>query len=170
MKVFLYDNFMNNDYFEYISKIIIDNKDFPWYSNKIVSENDMIIDDKINHQFCNVFFNEEKLNECYELFTPLFDHLGVKKLIKAKLNLNLYTKDVVEHGYHVDMPWNSSYSKSGITALYYLNTCDGYTAFEDGQKIQSVQNRLIKFPGNLKHTGTSTSNKKCRYVLNINYF
>ena len=169
MKVYLYDDYMDINYYNYVSKIIIDNKDFPWYSNKIVSGNNVKIDEKLNHQFTNVFYNKKPLNECYELFAPLLQSLNYTKLLKAKVNMTLYNNSIVEHGYHIDMPWDSEYTETGMTAVYYLNTCDGYTKFDGGEKIQSISNRLVKFPANLLHTGTSTTNKKCRYVLNINY-
>ena len=54
-------------------------------------------------------------------------------------------------------------------AIIYLNSNDGYTFFEDGAKIESVENRCIIFPGNLKHAGTSCTDSNLRVVLNINY-
>ena len=58
----------------------------------------------------------------------------------------------------------------GKTAIFYLNTNNGYTLFEDGTKIESVANRLLTFDANLPHTGTSCTDKQFRCVLNINYF
>ena len=51
-----------------------------------------------------------------------------------------------------------------------MNTNDGYTEFEDGTKVESVANRLVTFPANLKHTGTSCTDEKTRIVINFNYF
>jgi len=50
-----------------------------------------------------------------------------------------------------------------------MNTCDGYTLFEDGTKIESIANRLVTFPNGMKHTGTSTTNASFRMVINFNY-
>ena len=55
------------------------------------------------------------------------------------------------------------------TGIYYVNTNDGYTVFEDGTKIDSVANRICIFPYYLKHSGTTCTNANRRIALNINY-
>jgi len=52
----------------------------------------------------------------------------------------------------------------------YVNTNNGYTKFEDGTKVESVANRLVTFPANMKHKGTSCTDEKIRVVINFNYF
>ena len=56
------------------------------------------------------------------------------------------------------------------TAIYYVNTCDGFTEFEDGTKTEAVANRLVKFPSNLKHRGVSQTDTRFKCVINFNYF
>ena len=51
-----------------------------------------------------------------------------------------------------------------------MNTNNGYTIFEDGTKVESVANRMITFPANLKHTGTSCTDQQVRIVINFDYF
>ena len=51
--------------------------------------------------------------------------------------------------------------------INYLNTYA--TKYEDGSKIESVANRLLSFPSNMKHTGTSCTDEKIRIVINFNY-
>ena len=77
----------------------------------------------------------------------------------------MQTKEIIEHGYHVDHPYLNA-----KTASFYLNTCDGYTAFEDNQKVESKENRIVIFNSSKKHTGTSVTNSNRRVVLNLNYF
>ena len=55
-------------------------------------------------------------------------------------------------------------------AILYLNTNDGYTCFEDGNKIKSIENRFVAFDSSLKHSGTTCTDEPRRIVLNINYF
>ena len=55
-------------------------------------------------------------------------------------------------------------------ALLFLNTNDGYTKFEDGTKVESIANRMVIFPTNIKHTGTTCTDQQSRIVLNINWF
>ena len=71
---------------------------------------------------------------------------------------------VEEHGMHQDY----TYKHNGV--LYSLNTCDGYTKFESGEKIDSVKNRAIFFDPSVPHTSTNTTNAKRRVNININYF
>ena len=60
--------------------------------------------------------------------------------------------------------------KKSFTAIYYLNTNNGYTKFEDGTKIESIENKFVVFPNTLKHTSATTSDRKIRVVLVFNFF
>ena len=60
--------------------------------------------------------------------------------------------------------------KQWTTSIFYVNTNNGYTKFEDGTKVESVANRMITFPSNMKHTGTSCTDEKKRIVINFNYY
>ena len=54
-------------------------------------------------------------------------------------------------------------------ALFYINTNNGYTEFEDGTIINSKRNRLVLFPCKLKHRSTTTTDTRERINININY-
>ena len=54
-------------------------------------------------------------------------------------------------------------------ALGYSIADDFEIEFEDGTKIESVANRLISFPEEMKHRGTSCTDEKIRVVINFNY-
>ena len=55
------------------------------------------------------------------------------------------------------------------TSIFYVNTCNGYTYFEDGSKVESVANRMVIFPNGTKHAGTTCSDRPGRIVINFNY-
>ena len=55
-------------------------------------------------------------------------------------------------------------------ALTKVGLITGYTSFEDGTKVESVENRFVTFDSDIKHSGTTCTNQKVRLVLNINYF
>ena len=78
--------------------------------------------------------------------------------------MNPRTSKIVEHGFHTDVQYKCK------TGILYLNSNDGYTSFEDGTKVESVENRFVTFDSNIKHSGTTCTNQKVRLVLNINYF
>ena len=56
-----------------------------------------------------------------------------------------------------------------LTAIFYINTNNGYTYFEDGQKIESIENRMVMFPSNIPHAGATCTDEDRRVVLNLNY-
>ena len=55
------------------------------------------------------------------------------------------------------------------TAIFYLNTNNGFTEFKDGDIINSVRNRLIMFPANTSHRAVGQSDVNQRIVLNFNF-
>jgi hypothetical protein len=85
-------------------------------------------------------------------------------LIRIKANLGGRHHEIQEQGYHTDFTFECR------TAVYYLNTNNGYTIFEDGTKVESVANRLVEFNSLLKHSGTSHTDTKIRSVINLNYY
>ena len=56
------------------------------------------------------------------------------------------------------------------TAVFYINTNNGYTEFENGVRVNSVANRVCIFDSNLRHRGTThTEGDNQRIVVNFNY-
>ena len=55
------------------------------------------------------------------------------------------------------------------TSIYYIGTNNGYTELENGQKIESVANRLVSFPANTSHRGVTQTDEQRRIVINFNY-
>ena len=90
-------------------------------------------------------------------------------LIKIKSNLVTRTPTIVEHGYHIDLPDLKEYHNTK-TAILYMNTNNGYTKFEDGSIVESVENRLVVFDSRIKHSGTTCTDEKTRVVINFNFF
>ena len=63
---------------------------------------------------------------------------------------------------HVDMP------DPHTVALFSVNTNNGYTLFENGDKIASVENQLVIFDGSIKHCSVAQTDKNLRLNININ--
>ena len=107
--------------------------------------------------------NEIYPNIC-NLFIPRFQHIAnFKTMIRIKMNAFPYTNVVKEHERHVD------FSYEHIGAVFSLNTCDGYTKFSDGTKVESIANRIVFFDASKYHQSTTTSNAKLRYNMNFNF-
>lgn len=149
------DNFLSDSEFDQVFSMIADTS-FPWYFGVIVSGSKY-------SQFSHVFYNHDEPTHYYPRLRFLRKKLKVKSLIRIKANLNPRTQTLEEHDYHIDYP-------NVKTAIFYLNTCDGYTKFKNGEKVDSVKNRIVIFDSNLEHTGTSCTNQFGRLVINFNYF
>ena len=97
-------------------------------------------------------------------FVPRFKQVAnFRNLIRIKINAYPYTNIVKEHKDHID----SDFKHTG--AVFSLNTCDGFTKFSDGTKVESVANRIVFFDASKKHQSTTTSNAKLRYNINFNF-
>ena len=93
--------------------------------------------------------------------------LEVYSLQRVKINLQERQEKIIEHGMHID--YNDA-PENALTSILYINTNNGYTKFETGEKVESVENRLVTFPNSLKHTGTTNScDEKYRCVMNIDW-
>ena len=49
-----------------------------------------------------------------------------------------------------------------------MNTNNGFTLFENGEKVKSVANRLMIFDGLEKHCSVVQTDETARYIININ--
>ena len=163
------NNFLPKKDFSNILKIIMSDQ-FPWY---FVSQSTW---EKTKHQkdcfFCHSIKYENNINSDIidEVMKPIQNKLGYKKLLRAKLNLHIDRGYPIPTNYHCDFPKYISQNKKFTTAILYLNTCNGYTEFEDnGYKCYSEENKLVIFPGDLRHRGVSQTDKNRRVCLNINF-
>ena len=103
------------------------------------------------------------------LFEPIIGdaflgRINPVSLIRAKANFLPYTDEVRTHNFHQDYP-----EFRNKAAVYSINTCDGYTLFADGTKVDSVANRMLFFDAHQLHCSSTTSNSHGRYNINFNY-
>jgi len=155
------DDFMIPEMFDHIQSVLM-GPDFPYYVQKSTSyANDG------NYQLTHLFKNDDgRESAANELFYSTYDKLGVKELLRSKINFLHGTEEVNVHGMHTDF---GTSVEPYTTSILYLNTCNGYTLFQDGTKVESVANRLVTFDGYTRHTGTTCSDEQYRLVLNVNY-
>ena len=131
------DNLLPDEEYRKIVSIIF-RHDFPWYFGPIYDDRYQLIDgrdspnfaakQKYNFQFCHILhFNSVASPYFGDIFGPIGNEINAESIVSVKINLNPLTDTIVEHTFHTDNPF-----KNCKTAVYYINTCDGYTAFEDG--------------------------------------
>ena len=128
--------------------------------------------DKNKFQFVHMFYHAPAPRSAYfENLVPILEKINSISLFRIKANLLTKTPNIIENTFHSDMGFLSEEKeKQWTTSILYVNTNNGYTKFEDGTKIESVANRMVSFPADLKHTGTSCTDEKTRVVINFNYF
>lgn len=161
------DNALKLEDFKNLQETLFDAY-FPWYYNSgVVYDSESNLD---NYQFTHTFYAKFSPSSdfCAHL-DPILEFLKPCSLIRIKANLLTKTEEHIEHGYHVDIPYLKEGQKS-TTAILYMNTNNGYTKFEDGCLINSVENRLVLFDSSIMHTGSTCTDEKVRIVINFNYF
>lgn len=166
----IFDNFLPKEQHKLIYNSIFQNSIFPWFITPILTDRWDHCDSKENLQFSSWIYKDFRPEgPQFDLFLPIIYHpeLGIKTIKRIKANLNLQTPEIITHGFHVDDP---TLKNPAHNAIYYVNSNDGYTLFEDGTKIESVENRLVIFNSLLKHTGTSCTDEKLRCVVNFLYY
>jgi hypothetical protein len=161
------DNFLDDSSFKSFYNLMM-NDMFPWYYNDYV-----VFPGDSHFQFTHVFFSNNKINSenyYYNSIVPLFlNRLNAFAVHAIKANLKLQTKEIIKYQLHTDYSYEFTGVENEITAIYYVNANDGFTFFEDGTIIESIENRMVLFDGKIKHAGTSCTNQKTRCVINFNY-
>lgn len=159
------DNFLYKKDHEDIYHALMGER-FPWFfSNRVVDPHEMNGEVLDNFQFYHSMFDKyRQKSEFYELAKPLIYTINPKALIRIKANLIPRHNKIITHGYHNDTDFDN------VTAIYYVNTNNGYTKFENGEKIESVANRIVFFDSSMKHSGTTCTDQQTRVVINLNFF
>ena len=167
------DNFLPQDEFETIEKVVMD-YNFPWcYQDEVAYGGE----NKDNKTFYNthLIYRDDKplYPTSLELIYPILRKLGnwnknylLRTLVRVKINSYPNQNKFIEHNWHEDFEPNTLPYKA---CLFSLNTCDGYTKFKDGTKIESVANRAILFDPCISHHSTNTTDQTRRVNININY-
>jgi hypothetical protein len=168
------DNFLDENTFDMMKQTLINrenNSYFPWYYNDYkVYSNDYKgskFNSLYNHQFTHMFYNNwAPQSEFYKFLMPLLTKISPLAIIRIKGNLTTVADKIYEYGFHTDF----NEPVGCTTSIFYMNTNNGYTIFENGEKVESVENRLVSFNSEIKHTGTTCTDDKFRCVINLNYF
>ena len=157
------DDFLPSYHFNQLQSIIF-GKSFPWYyyPGTVMERGSEI--PKGPSQFVSTFYNENRQYKAstFYIIDPVLSYLNCQELKRVKANLNPKTLFHRKSGYHID--W-----RNVTTAVYYLNTNNGWTEFEKGGKVKSVANRIVIFDSNVEHQGVTCTDKKRRVVINFNY-
>ena len=171
MDLKIIDNFLTDNDFNLLVSNTVGRNDGHQVQFRVVSnvENFGAIEENWSWYMINMLYlkdtpQNEICGKIYEMFVPKFKELAnFKTMIRIKINAYPYTNVVKEHKEHIDFNYEH------IGAVFSLNTCDGYTKFSDGTKVESVANRIVFFDASKHHQSSTTSNAKLRYNINFNF-
>ena len=166
--IIITNNFLPKEQFKVVRDIII-GPTFAWYFNPIkVNENE---DRSISPgQFTHMIYEKDvPYSEFYQShFIPILGQLVVAILGRIKMNLNPRLPEPFYSDFHIDVN-DPNLATLMTTSIFYINTNNGYTEFEEGTKVESVANRLVTFPANTRHRGVSQTDEQTKIVINFNY-
>jgi len=169
------DNFMPEDFHKMIWKAVTSQM-FPWYYGDLTNRqtNSMDVpfksqpDDLDDYHFIHHFYDHNSPRSQFfdSLINPLLENMGCKSCIRIKANWYPRTERIFENPWHKDYPFEHK------GAVYYLNSNDGMTIFDDENNtvVESVANRLLLFDSHEFHRSTTCTNAKGRFNINFNYF
>jgi hypothetical protein len=162
MSVKIIDNFLSKEVFEKLQNTLLGNS-FDWYYNSFVDYKNK---PNKQFQFIHFFFNNNWRGSNFNLIEPIINIIKPFSLVRIKANLLTKTENIIANEFHKDF----DNVKNLTTGIFYINTCNGYTIFKDGTKVESIANRFVSFDSQLEHTGTSCTDENIRVLINFNYF
>jgi len=152
-----YRNVLSTSESENLYNTVTDNDNFPWYFQNGATN------DKDGHsQYTHLFTD-------FKIIKPVLDYLKEKEDLSGILRARLVSKPKqsthFEYPPHTDI---NDFDKPYRTAVYYINKTNGGTKVND-IVYPGIQNRMIVFDGDLKHSAIAQTDVDFRLVLNINF-
>lgn len=173
----IYDDFLPKDYFDHLDKQILHTNNFRWLFQEKVATMEDDPDDEQFYFICSLYNNLHVEDNFYYQLQPIFDQLEIRSMIRARAIMYMNQGKMISHAPHIDFGYEHK------AALIYMNTCNGYTGmvnddwergdeymFDQGNRVESVANRLMIHDGSVPHYSTTCTDTRKRLVLAINYF
>ena len=167
-KVQIFNNFLDQEIFLEIKKFIMSPRCQWRYVNYIAHKDgrDNDNDGYFVHSFkdCHPQTFEDRYPESphFPLIAKILDKIQYRNILRIRSSL--YPRRDVQK----PDPFHIDYDFPHKVCIFYVNTNNGYTMFENGEKIPSVENQLATFDGNEKHCSVVQTDTSARYIVNIN--
>ena len=171
-KIEIIDNFLNKDDFEKLRKFLM-SPNSQWRFVDFIAHKDKRDQDKDGyfvHSFTdrdpNTFVERFEVSPHLQKVGKLLDSINKKlnfrEILRIRSSLYPRREKQKPDPYHVD------YNFDHKVCIFYVNTNNGFTLFENGEKVNSVANRLLIFDGLEKHCSVVQTDTTARYIININ--
>jgi hypothetical protein len=153
-------NFLKQEEADYIESTML-SFTFPWFYSGAVNTKE----DNDRFFFSHSIIHEGNINSTFydDIASPILKILKPNKINRIKCNLFVKQHEQIKAGLHTDM------QEKHMVLLYYVNTNNGFTLFENGDKVPSIKNTALIFNGKLKHAAVLQTDEKVRINININY-
>jgi hypothetical protein len=167
-KVQIFNNFLDQEVFLEIKKFIMSPRCQWRYVSYIAHKDgrDNDNDGYFVHSFkdCHPQTFEDRYPESphFPLIAKILDKIKYQNILRIRSSL--YPRRDVQK----PDPFHIDYDFPHKVCIFYVNTNNGYTMFENGEKIPSVENQLATFDGNEKHCSVVQTDTSARYIVNIN--
>ncbi len=162
MEYEIIDNFLSKKEFTLLKKEILSSAVW-WDYSESINDNDESDMKIFNRYFTHHFLYNNSYSKTIHLIRPILEKLPIKQLLRIKANLFPSTENLKEYAFHSDQ----NFKHKG--AIFYINTCNGFTILEDGTRIESVSNRMLLFDSSKPHASTNCTDQPSRINININY-
>ena len=146
---------------------LFENKDFPWFICKKVAAQEVPEEYESQWYMTHMFYDNTICSDYYgsieEKILKHKDFPTVFAMLRIKGNMYPGAEKLSEHAPHSD----TNFTHMG--AIYYINTNNGYTLIE-GQKVESIANRMVIFDPSIPHNSTDCTDEPYRMNINFNFF
>ena len=173
------DNFLDKESFKKLQSTLLSDT-FPWFYNpsKVVARDQARLspikgyESEESHQFTHIFFDNDlhyNWSNWRDHLTPIVNRIKPRAWIRLKANMSPINSKPLVGGWHYDKNYEDKPWTDTTISIFYINTNNGYTILENGEKIPSLENRLVTFSNDVLHTGVSQTDEKVKITLNLNY-
>jgi hypothetical protein len=136
---------------------------FPWY---LVEEKSKTKKDK-NIFFSHYFYKDNlQKSNFFEIVIPIIKKINPVSIIEIQAILTTQTDEKIINNYRKDF---KKIPENQETAIFYINTNNGTTIFDDNEQFSSKENTLIKFNSSLLYKDSTSTDKLKRILLIFNY-
>ena len=121
------DNFLDKEELESLESVLL-SKQFPWFLNPQIDKKSSYYVGRDNLQFSHTAYaKDHRKSDQLQHFGCLLDRMNIFTLLRIKVNYLPRTEKIETHDFHVDIE-------------------------DTKEEVESVSNRMITFPGYLKHS------------------
>jgi len=164
MKPSVIKNFLKPGEFKRIVTLFL-SPNFPWYYESTVAVHNSPTEKKSRFfAMTHMFYRNHQFHSSYfEVLNPILKRLSPRALLRIKANLFPSSSSLHTYPFHTDYPYSHK------TAIYAINTNNGYTVFKDKTKIESKENQMVFFDGSKPHGSTNCTDQQVRINIGFNY-